>query len=441
MKEFLFKWQLVHDEANKKLKTLDSAINDVQNWERRLLELQEWVNYMDKYLSTRIDQDIFADDVPDDFLVSFCVCVYYLLLFYKLLIKTFIKKQRIQEEFHQNESVLKELEESVERYKVQGKSESATRLDSQLTVMRRQWADLTHKFKKFQKPADFDQKLNKVRKQLDEIDQVMYMIDLNTEDPDTIHLQLEHCMKFYKTLSELKGQIEFVLKQGRSIVDKKQVDNGEELTRQLDALKQKYNELGSRVTNGKNDLEKAFKMAKKFRKEYAIINDFLGKIDGELRKIEQKPLSKNYHDELDWIKNTKIEINKVENMNLETMRSLRRGLDELIRYKSTTTTSSKQVSGAAAKIHDLEQKVSNIQRRIDDRAAFLNDEAKKLDDSYETFLTRNRQTLQLVQTLHHELIEAEKTSTTEIFDVCVFNVFRNASLVLLSLINKLPRMF
>ena len=264
---------------------------------------------------------------------------------------------------------------------MQGKSESATRLDSQLTVMRRQWADLTHKFKKFQKPADFDQKLNKVRKQLDEIDQVMYMIDLNTEDPDTIHLQLEHCMKFYKTLSELKGQIEFVLKQGRSIVDKKQVDNGEELTRQLDALKQKYNELGSRVTNGKNDLEKAFKMAKKFRKEYAIINDFLGKIDGELRKIEQKPLSKNYHDELDWIKNTKIEINKVENMNLETMRSLRRGLDELIRYKSTTTTttSSKQVSGAAAKIHDLEQKVSNIQRRIDDRADFFYVEAKKLD--------------------------------------------------------------
>ena len=70
VKEFLFKWQLVHDEANKKLKTLDSAINDVQNWERRLLELQEWVNYMDKYWSTRIDQDIFADDVPDDFLVS-----------------------------------------------------------------------------------------------------------------------------------------------------------------------------------------------------------------------------------------------------------------------------------------------------------------------------------------------------------------------------------
>ena len=69
-KEFLFRWQLVHDEANKKLQSLDSAINDVQNWERRLLELQDWILYMDKYLSTRIDQDIFADDVPDDFVVG-----------------------------------------------------------------------------------------------------------------------------------------------------------------------------------------------------------------------------------------------------------------------------------------------------------------------------------------------------------------------------------
>ena len=223
--------------------------------------------------------------------------------------------------------------------------------------MKKNWSDLTHKFKKFQKPADFDQKLNKVRKHLDEIDQALYMIEVNTEDSDTIHLQLEHCMKFYKTLSELKGQIEFVLKQGRSIVDKKQVDNTEELTKQLDTLKQKYNELGSRVTNGKNDLEKAFKHAKKFRKEYNLINDFLGKIDGELRKIEQKPLSKNYNDELEWIKNTKSEINKVETVNLETMKQLKKSLEELLRANSNKTA---KLTGATSKIADIEQKVRKI---------------------------------------------------------------------------------
>jgi len=258
--------------------------------------------------------------------------------------------------------------------------------------------------KKFQKPADFDQKLNKVRKSLDEIDQALHMIDVNTEDSDTIHLQLEHCMKFYKTLSELKSQIEFVLKQGRSIVDKKQVDNTDDLTKQLDALKFKYNELGARVTTGKNDLEKAFKHAKKFRKEYNLINDFLGKIDGELRKIEQKPLSKNYNDELEWIKNTKAEINKVETINLETMKQLKKSLEELIQRKSA----SHHLSGAASKILDIEQKVTNIQRRIDERATFLNNQASKLDESYETFLSRTRQVLIQLEQLQHDLIEAER---------------------------------
>lgn len=106
----------------------------------------------------------------------------------------FFSLQRIQEEFYQNELVLKELDESIERFKLQGKSESASRLDQQLNIMKKNWHDLAHKFKKFQKPADFDQKLNKVRKQLDDIDQAMYMIEINNEDPDTIHLQLEHCM-------------------------------------------------------------------------------------------------------------------------------------------------------------------------------------------------------------------------------------------------------
>lgn len=69
-KEFIFRWQLIHDEACRKCQSLDMAINDVQNWERRLLELKDWITYMDKYLTTRIDQDIFSDDVPDDFTVN-----------------------------------------------------------------------------------------------------------------------------------------------------------------------------------------------------------------------------------------------------------------------------------------------------------------------------------------------------------------------------------
>jgi hypothetical protein len=230
----------------------------------------------------------------------------------------------------------------------------------------------------------------------------------------------------------LKGQIEFVLKQGRSIVDKKQVDNGDELTRQLDTLKIKYNELGSRVTNSKNELEKAFRLAKRFRKEYNLIVDFLGKIDGELRKIEQKPLSKNYNDELDWIRNTKNEINKVETINLETMRGLKRSLEEIVRAQANSA--GKQLSGAAGKINEIEQKVANIQQRVDERAAFLHDQARRLDESYEAYFVKSRKISIQIETFQNDLIEAERVSSRELIEVICTKIIQIIILFLQSVI-------
>ena len=53
--------------------------------------------------------------------------------------------------------------------------------------------------------------------------------------------------KFYKTMTEVKPKVESVIKSGRQIVDKRQVDNPEKLSKELDALKLLYNNLGSKV--------------------------------------------------------------------------------------------------------------------------------------------------------------------------------------------------
>ncbi|CAF0734079.1 unnamed protein product [Brachionus calyciflorus] len=380
VKEYIFKYQLVYDEAQKRIKNLEESLYELQTWEKKFAELQDWIGYMDKYLSARVDNDIYADDVPQDF-------------------------QRVQEEFSKNERILKDLEETNEKFRTKDE-----RIQQRFTILKRDWQNLTHKFKKFQKPADFDLKLKKVCKQLDEIEQALYMIELNSEDSDTIHLQLEHCIKFYKTLSDLKSQIESVLKQGRSIVDKKQVDNLDELTKDLDNLKFKYNELGSKVTNSKNDLEKGFKMSKKFRKEYSLLNDFMSKIDGELKKIELKPLSKNYPDELDWIKNTKTEINKVNTINLENLRSYQKNLVELTKTKKMINES------LSSKISDIEQKIQNLKIRIQEREEFLTQQARLLDDLYDSFIGKSREMINQIERLQHELIEAERSQARDSID-------------------------
>lgn len=48
-------------------------------------------------------------------------------------------------------------------------------------------------------------------------------------------------------MSELKPEVEAVLKTGRQIVERKQVDFPDSLSKQLDAIKQLYNELGAQV--------------------------------------------------------------------------------------------------------------------------------------------------------------------------------------------------
>lgn len=48
-------------------------------------------------------------------------------------------------------------------------------------------------------------------------------------------------------MSEIKSEVEFVIKTGRGVVERKQVDSPEELTADLDEMKKLYNDIGSQV--------------------------------------------------------------------------------------------------------------------------------------------------------------------------------------------------
>ena len=48
-------------------------------------------------------------------------------------------------------------------------------------------------------------------------------------------------------MAEIKGEVEYVIKTGRQVVEKRQVDFPDKLNAQLDAIKQQYNELGGLV--------------------------------------------------------------------------------------------------------------------------------------------------------------------------------------------------
>ena len=49
-------------------------------------------------------------------------------------------------------------------------------------------------------------------------------------------------------MSEVKPEVEFVIKTGRQVVEKKQVDFPDKLGGQIDAIKHQYNVLGAQVS-------------------------------------------------------------------------------------------------------------------------------------------------------------------------------------------------
>jgi len=61
-------------------------------------------------------------------------------------------------------------------------------------------------------------------------------------------------------MSEIKNEVEYVIKTGRQLVDKRQVDFPRRVSQTLDALKSNYNRLGSLITQTKRNLEKALKV-------------------------------------------------------------------------------------------------------------------------------------------------------------------------------------
>ena len=76
-----------------------------------------------------------------------------------------------------------------------------------------------------------------------------------------------------------------MIKTGRVLVEKGQVDYPEHVSKQIDRLKIAYNEFGSQVTEGKTDLEKALKISKNLRKELTVMYDW---VDATTLELDRK---------------------------------------------------------------------------------------------------------------------------------------------------------
>uniref|UniRef100_A0A8C4EP43 Utrophin n=1 Tax=Dicentrarchus labrax TaxID=13489 RepID=A0A8C4EP43_DICLA len=153
-----------------------------------------------------------------------------------------------------------------------------------LHSLQRKLREISTKYQLFQKPANFEQRMLDCKRVLDGAKAELHILDVGDVDPEKIQSHLSGCMKLYKLLSEVKLEVETVIKTGRQIVQKQQTENPKAMDEQLTALKLLYNDLGAQVTEGKQDLEKALSLSQKFQKESAALQEWLTINEAQLQQ-------------------------------------------------------------------------------------------------------------------------------------------------------------
>ncbi|XP_037000807.2 utrophin isoform X1 [Artibeus jamaicensis] len=266
--------------AESKQISLEKQLQVLRDTDHMLQVLQESLGELDKQLTTYLTERIDAFQVPQE-------------------------AQKIQAEISTHELTLEELRRNTRSQPPTSSPEGrATRGGSQLDVLQRKLREVSTKFQLFQKPANFEQRMLDCKRVLDGVKAELHVLNVKDVDPDVIQTHLDKCMKLYKTLSEVKLEVETVIKTGRHIVQKQQTDNPKGMDEQLTSLKVLYNDLGAQVTEGKQDLERAAQLARKVKKEAASLSEWLSVTETELvQKSTAEGLLGDLDTEISWAKN------------------------------------------------------------------------------------------------------------------------------------------
>ncbi|TMS11567.1 Dystrophin [Larimichthys crocea] len=234
--------QHVHTEVDVQAlrqKELEKSVQWAQENDKTLRQMQEALANTDRHLTSYLTDHIDAQQIPQE-------------------------AQKIQTELSGHDATLESM-----RKKNQDK-EPSHRIMGQIDLTQKMLTDVWTKFRLFQKPANFDARLAECERVLTGVKNQVGLLEIGSVEQDVVQSQLEQCMKLYKVLSEVKGEVETVIKTGRQIVQKQQTEQPKELD--------------DRVTESKLELEKSLKLSRKLRKELNGLTEWLAATDAELTR-------------------------------------------------------------------------------------------------------------------------------------------------------------
>ncbi|XP_051915019.1 dystrophin isoform X6 [Hippocampus zosterae] len=250
---FNTRWDALMARASLRQKELAQSLQWAQENDKTLTSMQESLTNTDRHLRAYLADNIDAHQIPQE-------------------------AQKIQSDLSGHDASLEEIKRKNQE------KEPSQRMTGQIQLTQKMLTDVWTKFRLFQKPANFEARLAECERVLAGVKGQVGVLDIRSVEQDVVQSQLEQCMKLYKVLSEVKGEVETVIKTGRQIVQRQQTEHPKELDGRVTALKLLYNQLGAQITESKLELEKSLKLSRKLRKELNGLTEWLAATDAELTR-------------------------------------------------------------------------------------------------------------------------------------------------------------
>ncbi|ROL45472.1 Dystrophin, partial [Anabarilius grahami] len=300
VEDYNTRWDELMQRALQRRQQLEKSLQWAQENDKTLRLIQDSLNTTDRHLTAYIADGIDAAQIPQE-------------------------AQKIQAELNGHEVTLDDMKKKAVEV------DASEKVIGEIDATYDKLLQVKGKFRLFQKPANFDQRLRECERVLEEVKGKLGVLSIRSVEQEVVQSQLEQCMKFYKNLSEVKLEVETVIKTGRQIVQKQQTEQPKELDDRLTALKFEYNDLGSQVTEGKQELEKILKLLRKFRKEVNSLTEWLATTDEELtRRSSVEGMPSDLDAELAWAKATQEDTER-HKPQLKLVRELAETLKGLLR--------------------------------------------------------------------------------------------------------------
>ncbi|XP_059471691.1 dystrophin, isoforms A/C/F/G/H isoform X3 [Neocloeon triangulifer] len=245
------RWSQLSQKARERTRLLENSISEAQNWEACILSAMQWLTRVHTLLTARAEEDLTAADLPEE-------------------------DKQLVEEFETQKTTLKDMEQQIEAYNNAGQVEAATRLHEQLSLLNRRFTEVRAQFDNFRAAgnANLDTRLTRALRELRTIEDTSCILEPSSAEPDDLDGQLSNCNRLYNNLSDIKAEVESIIKTGRKVVQENASPDPVALSCRLDNLKELYNKLGLQVTESKESLKNALSQARQLQEHIATASQW-----------------------------------------------------------------------------------------------------------------------------------------------------------------------